>query len=87
MHLLSRLRVNAVVFALPTPCPGQVGRPRKYGEHLVSAATLSARRRAQAQTHAVPVYGAVREVLAADQMVMLMTLRCPMRVVWVYRQT
>jgi len=87
VQLLSRLRVNAALFARPTPCPGQAGRPRKYGEHLGSAATLAASLRAQAQTYAVPVYGAVRAVLAADQVVMLKTLRCPVRVVWVYRQT
>lgn len=43
--------------------------------------------RAQAQTYTLHVYGAVREVLAADQVVMLKTLRGPVRVVWVYRQT
>ena len=87
MQLLSRLRENAALFARPTPCPGQAGRPRKYGEHQGSAATLAASLRAQAQKCVVPVYGVEREILAADQVVMLKTLRCPVRVVWVYRQT
>ena len=42
---------------------------------------------AKAQTYTLHVYGAVREVLAAEQVVMLKTLRCPGRVVWVYRRT
>ena len=87
VQLLSRLRVNAALFAQPTPCPGQAGRPRKYGERLGSTAERAATMRAQAQPYALHVYGAVREVLAADQVVMLKTLRCPVRVVWVYRQT
>ena len=87
VHLLSRLRVNAALYALPTPVPGKVGRPRKYGERLGSAAQRAARMRTQAQTYTLHVYGAQRAVLAAEQVVMLKTLRCPVRVVWVYRQT
>jgi IS4 transposase len=77
VHLLARLRVNAALYARPTPAPGKVGRPRKYGARL----------RPQAKTYTLHVYGALREVLAAEQVVMLKTLRCPVRVVWVYRKT
>ncbi|SEP74286.1 DDE superfamily endonuclease, partial [Ectothiorhodospira magna] len=31
-HLLSRLRVNAVMYDLPKTQPGKAGRPRKYGQ-------------------------------------------------------
>jgi hypothetical protein len=87
VHLLSRLRVNAALFALPEPVVGKIGRPRKYGQRLGSAAELAAQMRAQAQTYTLHVYGALREVVAAEQVLMLKTLRCPVRVVWVYRKT
>jgi len=50
MHLRSRLRVNAALYALPTPAPGKAGRPRKYGARLGNAAGLAERsgRRRQA---------------------------------------
>ena len=67
--------------------PGRAGRPRKYGERLGNAAELAARMRTQAQTYTLHVYGALREVLAAERVVMLKSLRCPVRVVWVYRRT
>jgi transposase len=43
--------------------------------------------RKQANLYTLHVYGALREVMAADQVVMLKTLRCPVRVVWVYRKS
>ncbi len=52
-----------------------------------NAADLAAARRAQAQTYTLHVYGARREVIAADQVLVLKTLRCVVRVVWVYRKT
>jgi hypothetical protein len=87
VHLLSRLRVNAALYALPEPAPGKAGRPRKYGQRLGNASDLAAALRAQAQTYTLHVYGALRQVLAAEQVVMLKTLRCPVRVVLVYRRT
>ena len=87
VHLLSRLRVNAALYALPEPVPGKTGRPRKYGKRLGNAAELAAAMRAKAQTYTLHVYGAVREVVAAEQVVMLKSLRCPVRVVWVYRRS
>jgi hypothetical protein len=87
VHLLSRLRVNAALYALATPTPGKVGRPRKYGARLGNAGDLAERMRAHARTYTLHLYGAARDVLAAEQVVMLKTLRCPVRVVWVYRKT
>ena len=87
VHLLSRLRVNAALYACPEPTPGKPGRPRKYGRRLGNAADLAAAHRAQAKTYSLHVYGAQREVLAAEQVVMLKTLRCAARIVWVYRKT
>ena len=86
-HLLSRLRVNAVLYAFPELIAARPGRPRKYGKRLGNAAQLAAAMRGQANLYTLHVYGALREVVAADQVVMLKTLRCPVRVVWVYRKS
>ena len=67
VHLLSRLRVNAALYALAEPAPGTAGRPRKYGERLGNAADLAATMRTQAQTYTLHVYGALREVVAAER--------------------
>ena len=40
-----------------------------------------------AKTCPVFLYGKQREVLAYDQVIMLKNLRCPARVVWVFRKT
>jgi len=87
-HLLSRLRVNAVLHGLPVAdeTHKRRGRPRKYGLRLGSVAELSARFRALAVSYQVPLYGRVREVSAYDQVVMLKSLRCQVRVVWVFRK-
>ena len=86
-HLLSRLRVNAVLYEQPTATPGAPGRPRKYGTRLGNAAQLAAELRAEAGTYTINLYGGVRAVLAVERLVMLKTLRCPVRVVWVFRKT
>jgi hypothetical protein len=86
-HLLSRLRVNAALYALPTPTPGASGRPRKYGARLGNAAQLAATLRGEARAYTLNLYGGVREVMAVDRLVMLKTLHCPVRVVWVFRKT
>jgi hypothetical protein len=64
VHLLSRLRVNAALFALPELVLGKVGRPRKYGRRLGNAADLAAAMRAQAQTFTLHFYRALRQVEA-----------------------
>ncbi len=86
-HLLSRLRVNAVLHDLPTARSGRAGRPRKYGERLGSVKAMQADLRASARTYSITLYGRVRDVVAAEQVVMLKSLRCQVRVVWVYRRT
>ncbi len=74
-HLLSRLRVNAALYAPPTPTPGAPGRPRKYGAPLGNAAQLAATQRGEARAYTLKLYGRVREVMAGDRLVMLKTLR------------
>lgn len=87
IDLLTRLRVNAALYDLPPePKPGQCGRPRKYGKRLGNASALAGAMQAQAQTYRVHLYSGQREVQAAARVVMLKTLRCAVRVVWVYHR-
>lgn len=87
VQLLSRLRVNTVLYDLPAPLAGAPGRPRKYGARLGHTAQLAAALQAGAGTYTLNLYGRVREVVAAERLVMLKTLRCQARVVWVFRKT
>jgi len=89
VHLLSRLRSNAALYAQPPAPEGQrgPGRPRKYGVKLGSVSDLAASYRPLAQSYCVSLYGKVRELQAYSQVVMLKTLKCPVRVVWVYQGT
>ena len=88
IHVLTRMRVNNTLYALPpAAAKGRGGRPRKYGAKLGSASDLAAVFQPQAISYMVSLYGKCREVFAYDQVMMLKTLRCPVRVVWVYRGT
>ena len=90
-HLLSRLRTNIILYDLIAPVDqGEKrprGRPRKYGDRLGSVEECAAIRRQSAQTYSVFLYGKQREVQAYAQVVMLKTMKCPVRVVWVFRKT
>jgi len=90
-HLLSRLRTNITLYDLApviaAGTKGKQGRPRKYGKRLGSADECATTYREKAQAYSVFLYGKQREVQAFTQIVMLKTLRCPIRVVWVFRQS
>jgi transposase len=80
--------VTSVLYDLPPETrPKQRGARRKYGQKLGPAADLAAQFRHLAKRYRVHLYGKSREVLAYEQVVMLKTLKCPVRVVWVYRKT
>jgi len=88
VHLLSRLRSNTVLYSLPkNGSSKKQGRPKKYGSRLGSCAEMAAAVIAYASTYQVFLYGKYREVTASSQIVMLRTLKCPVRVVWVFRKT
>ncbi len=87
-HLLSRLRSNTVLYDMaPKRTTGKRGRPRKYGNRLGSCAEIAARTKTQASSHRVFLYGHYRDVLVTTKLIMLKTLKCPVRVVWVFRKT
>jgi IS4 transposase len=54
---------------------------------LGTCAEIAATFIASASTYRVFLYGKHREVAAFSQIVMLKTLKCPVRVVWVFRKT
>ena len=90
-HLLSRLRSNLTLYALPVAvAPGdkpKQGRPRKYGTRLGSVDQCASTLRARAETYRVFLYGKQRDVLAFSQVVTLKTMKCSVCVVWVFRQS
>lgn len=88
-QLLSRLRCNNVLYAQPdaVPSAGQRGRRRKYGERLGTVTEMAAKVQVLATRYRVDLYGKHREVQAYTGIVMLKTLKCPVRVVWVFRRT
>ncbi len=88
VNLLSRLRSNNNVLALPCPQgERRVGRPRKYGEKLGSTASLAAEFKSLADEYTINLYGRDRTVIAYGRVVMLKTIHCAVKVVWVYRQS
>jgi len=90
-QILSRLRSNLTLYdVMHSPASGaspRRGRPRKYGARLGSVAQCASTFRARAVTYRVLLYGKQRELLAYSQVVMLKTMKCPVRVVWVFRQS
>ena len=88
VDLLSRLRSNNNVFKLPGPQgKSRVGRPRKYGAKIGTAKSLAMDFKSVASEYTVNLYGRERTVVAYEQVVMLKTIRCAVKVVWVYRQS
>jgi hypothetical protein len=86
--MLSRLCVNTTLFALPPEHQKhQLGRSRKYGDKMGSATTLANEFHGRATTFSINLYGKQRNVLAFDNIMMLKTLKCAVRVVWIYRRS
>jgi hypothetical protein len=88
VQLLSRLRSNTALYTMPYKGTSKKqGRPRKYGHRLGSCAEMAARMKSEASCHRVFLYGHYREVMASTKLLMLKTLKCAVRVVWVFRKT
>jgi len=87
-HMLSRLRCNIILYAMPSAkLPGQVGRNKKYGDRMGTTTEVATMMKAQAKSYSVFLYGKQREVMASPITLMLKTLRCPVQVVFIYRRT
>ena len=87
-NMLSRLRSNQNIFDNPAvPEKVHPGRPRKYGQKLGSAATLANQFRERAREYSVNLYSRQQIIFAYERVVMLKTLKAPVRVVWVFRKT
>jgi len=87
-HMISRLRSNNNIFQLPgLHLIKRPGRPRKYGRKLGNASLLATQFRALANEYIVNLYGRNRTIVAYDRVVMVKTLKCAIRVVWIYRET
>ena len=87
-HMISRLRSNNNVFQLPgTHVKKGPGRPRKYGRKLGNTSFLAVQFKHLAKEYSVNLYGRTRYVVAYDRVVILKTLKCPVKVVWIYRKT
>lgn len=87
-HILSRLRCNIILYAMPpVKARGQCGRNKKYGDRMGTTAEVATMMKAQAKSYSVFLYGKKREVVAVSIRLMLKTLRCPVHVVFVYRRT
>jgi len=87
-HMVSRLRSNTNLFDLPSaPEAKHAGRPRKYGEKLGNASSLAPKVKCLAKEYTVNLYGKTRTIIVHEQVVMLGSLKCPVRVVWVFRKT
>ena len=90
-NLLSRLRSNMTLYGHPPAIPDGAkrrrGAPRKYGAKLGSSDDCATHYRNRATAYSVMLYGKQREVQAYSRTVRLKTLKCTIRVVWVYRKT
>ena len=86
--ILSRLRANSNIFDEPVHSDKiKRGRPAKYGKKLGTTESLANKYRERARNYSVNLYGKIRTVLAYERVVMLKTLKCKVKVVWVYRKT
>jgi len=88
-HLLSRMRTNIALCDFAPVVEGKKGRgrPKIYGHRLGSVDDCAAKWRAMAASYTVFLYGQTREMQAYSRLVMLKSLKCPVRIVWVYKKT
>lgn len=85
VHLLSRLRSNANLHdEIKISRIKKRGRPRKYGKKRGTASSLSEKLKKQAKKFDVFLYGKIRQVQAADKILVLKTLNVPVRIVWIF---
>ena len=86
VHLLSRLRINAVLYDMPVIVSGKRGRRPKYGNRLAPVRELAAQLRSQARGAKIHLYGKERDVTFSELICMSKALKCQVKVVFVYRK-
>lgn len=86
--MISRLRSNSNIFEMPD-CRVEKGRgrPAKYGKKAGTAKSLAGELKDFAIGYDVNLYGRIRTVVAYERLVMLKTIKCAVKVVWIYRQS
>lgn len=89
IHLLSRLRSNNQLYDMPEAINrlSKRGRPPKYGSSLGSVDELAKRYQIHAEPIALYLYGKRRDQLVYSRIVMSKSMRCAIRVVWIYYRT
>ncbi|MBF0445096.1 MAG: transposase, partial [Magnetococcales bacterium] len=71
----------------PPKIPGTSRGAWKYGKRLGSVSQLASKYRDLASTYNVDTYGKRRTVNAFSSVFMLKTLKCPVRIVWVFHRS
>lgn len=84
VHLLTRLRVSAVLHAFPDAPSGKRGRRPKFGKRLPAVKALSTQLRQSARSSKIHLYGKVSEVIFSELICMSKALGCPVKIVFVY---
>ena len=85
---IARLRSNNNLFELPdSHAKKGPGRPKKYGKKLGNTSSLAVKYKHLAKEYSVNLYGRIRTVVAYDRIVMIKTLKCAVKVVWIYRKS
>ncbi len=86
VHMLSRLRISAVLYDFPVIVKGKRGRRPKYGKRLAPVKELSAQLQNQARTAKIHLYGKERDVTFSELICMSKALKCQVKIVFIYRK-
>ena len=84
VHILSRLRISAILYEMPEFVPGKRGRRPKFGRQLAPVKVLSAQLRQSARSAMIHIYGKNRKVEFAELICMSKAFGCQVKVVFVY---
>jgi hypothetical protein len=85
VHILSRLRINACLYAHPKKQNKKTrGRPRKYGEKLPSIPQLAATLKANSKQAVIYIYGKKRNCYYSEILCLSQALRRKVKVVFIY---
>lgn len=84
VHILSRLRVSAILYDFPEVIPGKRGRHKKFGRQLAPVKKLSAQLRPSAKSAMIHIYGKNRKVEFSEITCLSKAFGCRVKVVFVY---